>query len=279
MLRNMRTPLLAAALGLTLAGCFVGDAGMSSTGGGDDDDGMGSQNPPDTSLPTSAAVNVTVDKATVTTELRTANPIAVTVTGAGGFHGDVTLAASMVDANDAALTGWTVNLVPAKVTLSENGTAAAMATVTIPSMSANLTGTLKVTSTSAATQGTTSASSALTAVDAITFPVKFDAATNGCIYPADGGTIANPVVIARTTKIRFFNTGTQDIVIHVNSASGGVPITHQGQAPGGQADPKTEANTAYEQTPIGPSPAGGTSWYCHDLGPDLKANNPRFNVL
>lgn len=277
MLRNMRTPILAVVLGLSLAGCLtIGDSGSASTGGGDDDTGSSSGS--GSNMPDTARVDVSVDKPTVATELKTVNALTVTVTGSGGFSGNVALAASVVDASQAAIPGWTVDLSVPTVTLPENGTATALATVHVPSQTPVLTGTVKITSTSAATLGTPAASSTITAANQVTFAVKYDPAIQGCVYPADGGTAATPVKVAQTTKIRFFNNGADNIVIHVTE-SAGIPITHQGQTPNGTADPVTEPNTAYEQTPIGTGPA---SWYCHSTpagaGKDPGAAGPRVLV-
>jgi hypothetical protein len=270
----MRTPFLAAALGLGLAGCLVGESD-STTGGGDDDTGS---NPGSGSNPSTKQVDITVDKATMSTELKTVNPINITVTGSGGFSGSVALTAAIVDANQNPITDWIVDLSSPSVTLSANGTANVMATVHIPPMTTAITGTLKVSSTSAATLGTSAATTAFTALKQVTFAVKYDPTTQSCVYPADGGTAANPVKVTQATKIRFFNTGADPIVIHV-SANQGVPISHQGQTPNGNADPSTEANTAYEQTPIG---TGAASWYCHSTpagaGKDPGALGPRVLV-
>lgn len=260
----MRTPILAAVLGLSLVGCFVGDEGTPAEG--DDDT---TPETPSQPVPSNAQVDITVDKATMATELKTANVVAVTVKGSNGFSGNVALAASVVDATGATL-DWTVSLSQPSVNLAANGTATVMATVNIPTKTAGLAGMLKISSTSAAKTGTTTASSAITAANQITWAVKVDAATGKCVYPADAGTAANPVVIAQGTKVRFFNSGTADLVIH----SGGV-ISHQGQAPNGLADPTTETMTAYEQMPTG---TGSASWYCHAPATDLGAMDPRFTV-
>jgi len=271
MLRNMRTPLLAAVLGFSLVGCFVGDA--STPAGGDDDDGQGSNPPPTGSDSPTARVDVSVDHATVNTELKTANPIVVTVQGSGGFSGAVNLAATVVDANGATIPGWTVALSSPSVTLSADGMATSMATVTIPPMSTALTGTLKVTSTSSATLGTAAATSALTATNQLTFTVKVDPATGKCVYPADAGNLANPVTIALGTKVRFFNNGTANLEVH---SSNNPVISHQGQDPNGKADLVTEANTAYEQTAAA---KGNVTWYCHAPPSDLgAAADPRIVV-
>ena len=73
------------------------------------------------------------------------------------------------------------------------------------------------------------------------------------------------------TKVRFFNTGTTNLVIH----SGGA-ISHQGQSPNGLADPVTEPNTAYVQTPSGAGTAA--VWYCHQPATISGSNDPRFVV-
>lgn len=204
------------------------------------------------------------------TELKTSNPVTVTVTGSGGFAGDVALVGAVVDNNGTAIPGWTVDLSAPTVTLSKDGTGTAVATLKIPAKSTGLTGKLQITATSAATLGTKMAAAEVTALNQITFAVKVDPATGKCVYPADGGNAANSVLVSMGTKVRFFNTGTMNLVIH----SGG-PISHQGQAPNGLADPTTEPNTAYEQMPTG---TGAATWYCHAPGDDLKAENPRFVV-
>jgi hypothetical protein len=241
-----------------------GDDGSNTDPGGSNNDPGGSNNP------ATARVDVSVDKATVSTELKTVNPITVTIQGSGGFSGDVGLTATIVDANQAPIAGWTVDLSVPSVTLAKDGTSTAVATVHVPSLSTALSGTLKVAATSSATLGTPAATSAFTAADQVTFAVKYDAGLGDCVYPADGGSQANPVKVTQATKIRFFNTGTGNIVIH----SGG-PISHQNQTPNGLADPITEPNTAYEQTP---TKTGLALWYCHSTpaggGKDPKANSP-----
>ena len=260
----MRTPLLSALLGLSMVGCLVGDA-VTPEGGGSGSDGSGSNGSGSNS--DSTRVDVTVDKTTVSTELKTANPITVTVTASGGFAGDVALAGTVVDDAGTAIPGWTVAFDKASVTVAKDGTATALATVNVPSESA-LAGTLKVTATSSAKLGTTAATSAFTLANQITFNVKVDNATGKCVYTADSGTVAAPIKVSKTTKVRFFNTGTANLVIH----SGG-PISHQGNAPNGTADPTTEPNTAYEQLA---TTTGAATWYCHAPATDLGANDPRI---
>jgi hypothetical protein len=212
---------------------------------------------------------VSIDKLTIATELKTDNPIMITVTGSGGFSGDVALNATVVDATDVPVPGWTITLTSPTVTLAADGTGTAVATLKIPTQSTLLAGTVKINATSSATLGTSAVTSAVTALNQVTWAVRVEA--NGkCSYPADAGTVAAPVMLGTGTKVRFFNTGTQNLEIH----SGGV-ISHQGQGPNGLADPITEPNTAYEQAPTG---TGAATWYCHNPSTDLGANDPRFLV-
>jgi len=214
---------------------------------------------------------------TIPTELKTSNPITVTVKGSGGFSGAVALSAAIVDANNAPIAGWTVDFTAPSVTLTADGTATAVATLKIPAKSTGLAGTVKIIGTSTATAGTNTATAAVTALNQLTFALKVDAATGKCVYPADAGNAANSVTIAVGTKVRFFNTGTANLEIHSDNKA---VIAHQGQAgavgqPDGTIDPVTEANTAFEQTP---AITGVVPWYCHAPATDLGANNPRIVV-
>ena len=266
----MRTPFLAAALGLSLVGCLVGDSGTAGPGGTGDDDGPGSQGSGSNNPPATAKVDVSLDKNAISTELKTSNMVTITVTGSGGFAGDVGVAATVVDSAGAPIPGWTVDLSAPSVTLGKDGSNTLIATLKIPAKNTGLAGKLQVTTTSAAGLGTKNAAADVTALNQVTFAVKVDPATGKCVYPVDGGNTANSIPMSMGTKVRFFNTGTADLVIH----SGG-PISHQGQAPNGLADPVTEPNTAYEQMPTG---TGAASWYCHAPGDDKKTENPRFVV-
>jgi hypothetical protein len=274
MLRNMRTPLLAMTLGLSLAGCLtIGDTGSASTEGGDDGSSNGSNTQGSNGSNGNNGtpkVDVTIDKQAISTELYTSNPVNVTVTGSGGFSGAVALSGTVVDATGTAIPGWTVEFSAPSVTLAKDGTQTSVATLKIPGTNAGLSGTLKITSASSATTGTNVAMATVNALNQVTFAVQVDNATGKCAYTAASGTVGNPVKISQGTKVRFFNTGTANLVIH----SGGV-ISHQGQAPNGLADPVTEPNTAYEQMPTA---TGAATWYCHDPATDIGANDPRFSV-
>ncbi len=273
----MRIALLAALLGLSLVGCAgqIGDAG----GGGDDvapspDCGNGAIDTGETcddgattsgdgcsaTCQTEATprLDISVDKPTISTELMSTNMVTVTLTGSDGFTGAVNLAATLVNATDTPITAWTVALDTSTVTVPIDGTATAVATLTIPSDSKVLTGSLKIAATSSAGVGTFTSTSAVTATNQVTINMKLDA--NGqCIYPAAGTT--NLVV---GSNVRWLNTEAADsgnrITIHINNGDQyGVPH---------QSDPGSDPGTAYERTLTG-TPAGTFSWYCHAPGPDV----------
>src|SRR5262249_60953887 len=171
MLRNMRTPLLATALGLSLAGCLtIGDSGSASTGG-DDGSNNGSNTQGSNGSNGTPKVDVTLDKQTIPTELYTNNPVTVTVTGSGGFSGAVTLSGSVVDTAGTAIPGWTVDFSAPSVTLAQNGTQTAVATLKIPGTNTGLSGTLKITGASSATTGANTASATVTAMNQVTVSV------------------------------------------------------------------------------------------------------------
>src|SRR5262245_27740560 len=53
-------------------------------------------------------LTVGVDRSSIATELRTTHLVTVTLAGAGGFGGDVTLSGAVVDTNNSAIPGWMV---------------------------------------------------------------------------------------------------------------------------------------------------------------------------
>lgn len=209
----MRTPIFVAALGLSLAGCLVGDAGTPGTGG---DDGTGS-NPGNGSDPGSGSnpsptptVTATVDKLAVTTELGKTELITLTLTSGGSFAGDVTVTPSLVDSAGAALTGGITVTGQPTVSLAANGTATAMYTVTVP---ANATGTqlsaavkFDVTSSAASTQAT----SALT-VGAI-YTMTYAAGLGADITAHPGR--AQSITVKHGAKIQFHNADTAVHITH-----------------------------------------------------------------
>jgi hypothetical protein len=208
------------------------------------------------------------------------NKLTVTVTGSGGFTGDVNLAATVVDGTNAPLAAWTVALDTPTVTLTENGTATAVATLTIPSENKALAGSVKIDATSSADAA--SVSSAITAANQVTFAVTQN--NGNCVYPTTQATN-----VTYGTKIRFLNN-TNDLttIIHVNGVTAGggglgtgdpdtLGIPHENQGGPGEA-----VGAAYEGILTKPTQATtsvGLSWYCHTPGPSrnlllIKAVDP-----
>jgi cysteine-rich repeat protein len=218
---------------------------------------------------TQPRLDATVDKPTIATELKTSHQITLTLTGVGGFGETVNVAGSVVDATDTSLPGWAVTLASPTVSVPTNGMATLVATLTVPSKNVGLTGKVKLDITSSL--GAKTVTSDVTATNQVTFTLHVDANTGQCVYPADGGTTAAKVAVSNGTKIRWFNDGNADLEIHVNG-SPVASVTHQGQSPNGLTDPKTEPNTAYEQTPN--ASTGTVTWYCHAPGIDLGMNDP-----
>lgn len=267
----MRTPLLAAFLGLTLFGCMIGGSGSDGTPTGGDDDGSGSaggsgsnQQPP----PTSPTFTVALDKTSVATELMTANPLTVTLTSALGFTGDVALAAQVVDSTGAAIPGWSVTFDKATVTVPANGNVSAVATVMVPSDSTMLAGTVKITANNT-TVGMQAAQAPVTATNQVTFPMKLN--NNACVLPLN--TTANVKV---GTKIRWLNMETASrITIHMETTlrDGLIHQPDPGSAPG-QAYVLTAAvnsNGTVDGKPM--------AWYCHAPGGQSSPNDPKILVV
>jgi hypothetical protein len=200
-------------------------------------------------------LDLTLDRSTIATELRTTNLITVTLKGSGGFGGTATLSGSLVDASGSAPAGWTITVSPATVTVPVNGTATAVATVTIPSENHGLAATAKLSVASSAATGTFSRTASVTALNQITFPI---AITGGlCVYPAPSPGTVN---VTTGTKLRWLNnaTNTQDLSIHV--ASNPYGVFHQATSPG------LFPGAVYEQT-LGGVPGASFNWYCHSPGP------------
>jgi len=299
----MRTHILAA-LALMVPAC-AGE--ISSTGGGGDDgaavcgngqveageqcddgnaiagDGCSATCQTEVATP---ALAMTVDKPTITTELMTSNAITVTLTGTGGFAGDVNLTAAVMDGANAPITDWTTTFDHATVTVPSNGTATAVLTLMIPSENKALLGNVQI-SASTSVSGVTVApkTSAVTAANQVSFLIGFDANV-GCVYPT-GLNSTNPVKITVGSKVRFVNmaqTANTAIAIHSNAAGPSEGICHEAQpntngCPNGDtAGPATiNPNEAYEQT----ATAAGApfSWYCHSPGIDLGNGDPFIQVV
>jgi len=251
----MRTALTAVFFSL-VAGCVgVVDAPGNTQPGGDDQGG-------DDDTGGTPSLNVALDKTSFSTELNSQNVATVTLTGAGGFSGAVSLTASVVDDAGATLSDWTVALDTASVTLGVNGTATAKATVKIPAITTNMAGKLSIAATAA---GVTVApvTSTLSAANQVTFVMTSDAAGK-CVYPSDrDATVSAATTVKSGTVVRFLNA-TDDanfkIRIHSSDNAGTASgIAHE-QVDTSQNDMYVQTASATAQTTIG--------WYCHTPGND-----------
>ncbi|MGE0550033.1 MAG: hypothetical protein AB7O24_00630 [Kofleriaceae bacterium] len=218
-----------------------GDGDGDGNGNGGGDDNGGGDNPMLT-----PRVDVSVDKPAVTSDLGVDNTIAVTVTGAMGFSGAVSLAATVVDAQGAPITGWTTAM--QNVTLSENGSQIANLVIKVPGNAETIDGKVKVTATS-------SAAPAEVMIDVTSNPVltvSFSADANGdCAYPL--APVNNPIRIKAGRMIRVLNNTNQKMQIHVSGIDG---WDHQNNSMG--------PGQAYSGVPD--SPGDQDQFYCHNGG-------------
>ena len=259
----MRSTIATIFLGLSLvAGCEVGSTGGG--GGGGDDTGGGGV---DAAVSQTPKLDVMVDKSAISTELGSTSMITVSLTASGGFSGAVALSATVVDATDVPLSGWTVVFNSPSVNLAANGTGSAVATLTIPTLNAGLAGSVKLKAMSSL--GAQNFVSTVTVLNQVTMSVTQNAAQQ-CVYPTTG-----TMMVKAGTKVRFMNKFTQD-AITIHSNGGGQGVAHE-------PDPGHAINTVYERTFAG---TGTFDWYCHAPGPNLDRrqqggtnDNPKFTVV
>jgi len=272
----MRTSILSAAiLGLFAAGCagelsgtgddtqnqpgVCGDGALNSGETCDDGnttsgDGCSATCTNESSVP---RVQVAMDKTTLTTDLYVENEINLTLTGMNGFAGDVTLAASVVDGTDTAITGWTTTLSSSTLTLTADGMGTAKLVVRVPGDAAITTGTVKITATSSAapqtaTLGVTGSNKAV---------IQFGTTANNCINPTAFNQ-SNPFRVKVGRMISVINgsdpAGTScgggpcKMQIHFD---GGTGVAHQNNQmiPGASYDQLTTTANAT-----------GVTFYCHN---------------
>lgn len=270
----MRTPLVLL-FGSLLVGCVVGDPG---TGGDDDGDGgggggvcgdavkQGSEACDDgntvggdgctatCTVELTPALAIKLDKPSIMTELRSTNMVTVTLTGSGGFGGQVTLAGSAVNDQSAPIQGWTVAFASPTVNVPVDGSVDVVATLTIPSENKGLAGMLKIDATSSL--GMKSQSAPVMALNQVTLPVTMNGGL--CVYSG----VMGQTRVSVGTKVRMQNKGNDSMLFH--SDGGGVGVPHQDTAGTG-----TAAGGSYERTV---SAAGNAfNWYCHSPGPNPGA--------
>ena len=244
----------------------TGGGGGGGTGGGGGGGGM---------MPT-PTFTVSIDQTSLSTELSTSNQFMLTLTSMNGFAGTVNLTPTVVDANNAAITGWTVTTAMPSVDLAADASMQVAATLDIPSQNMGLTGTLQIDAADpTGAVATQSVTSAITVANQVSFVVKENG--NGqCVYPT-GLSNANPVKVTVGSKVRFVNMSPGTIEIHSNGAGEG--ICHENQPCNGDpATPGTlNTNDVYVQT--AKSAGGAFSWYCHAPGPDLGGQDPYIQVV
>jgi len=268
----MRTPLLATLFGLSLVAC----AGQIDGGGGDDDipvtcgdgtidtgetcddgnnidgDGCSAACTTESNIP---LVNLTVDKPTVTTDLGVENTIMVTVTGSGGFTGDVTLAVTALDATSTPFTGWSTTLGVSTVTLAENGTQTVELKLLVPGDHDLLSGTVNVSATSTAAIAETTVGVTANPVLDVVFT---DDGAGNCVYPQHQ--INNPHKLKADRNIMVYNGATAGtMTIHVQNVTG---FTHENT---GTAQAPGEAYGSSPSIPL-PNPNDPIEFYCHNGG-------------
>lgn len=223
--------------------------------------------------PVAPRIDMSVDKTTLSTELLTTQTIVVTLTSVNGFAGAATLTASVVDAANTPLAGWTATLDMTSVNLVADGSATVEVDVKVPTLYSGPTGTVKIDATSTAAPATVS--STFNVANQITYRLSVNA--GACVYPLEYGKMNSRDRIAVGTKVRWFNEGTTNFEIHITGGDA-YGFSHQAQGTFGTADPVTEMNTAYEQTAMSSSGGALIQWYCHD--PDTgTANAGYFEVM
>jgi hypothetical protein len=289
MLRNMRSFLLATLAAIAIPACtndITGGGGGGSSGGGGDD-GDTCSCPDGSTLPAgecatecpapssgAGSIAVATDLATYPGQLNSAVTATVTVTGSEGFSGLVTLAATVTDSTGAAITEWPVTLDNTMVSVTENGTASAKATIMIPttaipsSDATSMAGSLKITATPMATTVTAQSTTAALAI-ANTLEIDMSVVGGACVFPQF--VLAGPVNIAVGTVVNWKNTGanaaTTGFVIHVDTNSSG--IAHQGEGAPALAPNETGGSSGGTPNPvIWPEDvtavvSGKVTWHCH----------------
>jgi len=268
LLRNMRTPILAVVLGLSLAGCLtIGDS--NSSGGGDDGTGGGggggggggSGSGSGSGSNQAPSLDVTVDRTSVATELGKSEIVTLNFHSIGGYSGNVTVATSLLDAANAPLAGGITVTGDAAVTVTANATVPVMYTLKVPSNAtgADLTGSLKFDVTS--TAGTKSLTSTLAVAAVFTATYAAGLADNQAAHPDRGLNIG----VKKGAKIHFTNS---DTAIHITHGDGAFP--HETQGATGGLPAKT-----YEVLTAGLNVGANGSLGCHSHG---TATYAKFTV-
>lgn len=230
--------ILPLVLGLSLAGCITGEIGTvggggDDTGGGGGGDGSGSGSGSGTLTP---RIEVTVDRPTVATELGKAETVVLSVRSVDGFAGDVTIAPSMMNAQNQPIAPMAPTG-PTTLTVAADQTQTAMYRVTIPTdvSGADFVGTLHLDVTSSLGVAPTTATFNVTAAYTVTYALNSGMASN--THASTG----LDITVKRGAKIRFMNADTIEHRTH-----GDAPFPHE-DVGGGQPNSTYEINTTAMQ--------------------------------
>ena len=220
----MRTPIFVAALGLTLVGCLVGDAGAPGTGndgtktdpGTDPGPGPGSDPGTGSNPAPTPTVTAALDKSTVATELGKTEIVTLTLTSGGSFAGDVTVTPSLVDSAGTALADGITVTGLATVPLTADGTVTEMYSIKIPTNAtgADLAATVKLDVSSSAGTKQLMATLNVAAVYNVTYAAGL--AGNVVTHPMRAQTIS----VKKGAKISLHNA---DTAVHITHGDGTFP--------------------------------------------------------
>ena len=265
----MRTPLLAGLIAVLVPACMDG-----LTGVGDDDDMMGGATCGNGAVETGEACDdgnsaggdgcsascqtetvatphavISVDKASITSDLGVDQTVTVTATSAMGFAGPVTLT---VDAsNGTAATDWFKALDQTTLTLTDGGSATATLTIRAMGDTPDLTGTVKISG--GATDVAANVSVTFNPVLSVTFT---DDGNGACKYSLAHNNPNTAWLIKAGRMISIKDGATLPMTVHTDGSITGFP--HETGT--------TAAGASYTRTL---STAGETSqFYCHNPNAD-----------
>jgi len=215
----MRTPLL---LALFLPACMVTEitgVGDDTGSGSGSDNGSGS----DTTTP---RLDASLDKTSMTTQLGKTETVTINMSSAGGFSGDVSISATLVDATEVAMPNIMVSGTP-NVTVAAGGTAQASYQIVVPmnASGTTLTGTLKIELNTSLGIQTVSSPVTINNVYVVDYAAGTGTVTG---MHMNAGMLPN-LSVKRGAILRFHNSDTIDHIIHGD----GTTFPHEDQTVGG----------------------------------------------
>ena len=234
---------------LTASACKVGN-----TNGADAQPVDVDAPPPADANVASPRLDISMSPAALATELDTAasNVITVTLTSVNGFTGNVILSATGLPDS------WSAQFDTSAFTMTADGTATAILTLTIPSTGMDGAMTIGVTGMTASDAIVAPTPTVVTAANQVTASVDIDTATGSCIIPVHG--VAAPLIIRNGTSFRMRNGSASSNMIFQSVGGAGFP--HEPDLAG---DPETTPGTTYDVVPTDPTFA--YAWYCHTPTP------------